>query len=102
LTNIFAILCSHGTAVSGIIAGLKGNNICTVGVAYNASLLGKIPMNNVAKQTFENGALDSQPQVIKFTSCSPMIGGSLRVLHDIAEILLKVALKHKKSNQMFA
>ena len=53
MTNIFAILCSHGTAVSGIIAGLKGNNICTVGVAYNASLLGKIPMNNVAKQTFD-------------------------------------------------
>jgi hypothetical protein len=53
LTNIFAILCSHGTAVSGIIAGLKGNNICTVGVAYNASLVGKIPMNNVAKQTFD-------------------------------------------------
>jgi hypothetical protein len=37
------MLCSHGTAVSGIIAGLKGNNICTVGVAYNASILGKIP-----------------------------------------------------------
>jgi hypothetical protein len=39
-------------------------------------------------------------QVIKFTSCLPMVGGSLRVLrpssttktgrHDIAEILLKV------------
>jgi hypothetical protein len=39
-----------------------------------------------------------------------MVGGSLRVLrllppqktgrHDIAEILLKVALKHKKSNQI--
>jgi len=53
LTNIFAILCSHGTAVSGIIAGLKGNSICTVGVAYNASIVGKIPMNNVAKQTFD-------------------------------------------------
>jgi hypothetical protein len=51
------------------------------------------------------GALDSQ--VIKFTSYLPMVGGSLRVLqllshfktgrHDIAEILLKVALKHQKS-----
>jgi len=28
----------------------------------------------------KNGALDSQPQVIKFTSCLPMVGGSLRVL----------------------
>jgi hypothetical protein len=51
----------------------------------------------------EKVALDSQPQVIKFTSCLPMVGGSLRVLrlppplktgrHNIAEILLKVALK---------
>ena len=54
---------------------------------------------------YKKGALDdSQPQVIKITSCLPMIGGSLRVLlrvtssttktgrSDIAEILLKVAL----------
>ena len=51
----------------------------------------------------KKGALDSQLQVIKFTSCLPRVGGSLRVLgfppplktgsHDIVEILLKVALK---------
>jgi hypothetical protein len=29
---------------------------------------------------YKNGALDSQPQVIKFTSCLAMVGGSLRVL----------------------
>jgi len=29
---------------------------------------------------YTKGALDSQPQVIKFTSCLPMVGGSLRVL----------------------
>jgi hypothetical protein len=44
--------------------------------------------------------------VIKFTSCLPRVGGSLRVLrlppplktgrHDIAEILLKVALNHNQ------
>ena len=28
----------------------------------------------------KNGALDSQPQVIKFTNCLPMVGGSLRLL----------------------
>jgi len=28
----------------------------------------------------KKGALDSQPQVIKFISCLPMVGGSLRVL----------------------
>jgi hypothetical protein len=47
------------------------------------------------------GALDSQPQVIEFTSCLPMVGGSLRVLQLlpplklVAEILLKVALSTK-------
>jgi len=56
---------------------------------------------------YKKGALDSQPQVIKFISCLPMVGGSFRVLrllpssttktgrHDIAEILLKVALNTK-------
>jgi hypothetical protein len=44
------------------------------------------------------GALDLQPQVIKFTSCLPMDGGSLRVLRllpplkRVTMILLKVAL----------
>jgi len=28
----------------------------------------------------KKSALDSQPQVIKFTSCLPMVDGSLRVL----------------------
>ena len=52
----------------------------------------------------KKGAFDSQPQVIKLTSCLPMVGGSLGTLassttktgrHDIAEILLKVTLKTK-------
>ena len=43
--------------------------------------------------------------MIKFTTCFPMVGGCPGTLassttktgrHDIAEILLKVALKHKK------
>ena len=29
---------------------------------------------------YKKGALDSQPQVIKFTSCFPVVGGSLRLL----------------------
>ena len=55
----------------------------------------------------KKGALNSQPRVIKFTSCLLMVCGSLRALrllppqkagrHDIAEILLKVAFKHQKS-----
>ena len=49
----------------------------------------------------KKGALDSQPQVIKFTSCLPRVGGSLRVLRLplpltlVAMILLKVALNTK-------
>jgi hypothetical protein len=52
----------------------------------------------------KKGALDSQLQMIKFTSCFPMVGGSLRVLRLlpslklIAMILLKKAL-NIKSNQ---
>jgi hypothetical protein len=42
---------------------------------------------------YKKGALNSQPQVIKFTSCSTTKTGR----HDIAEILLKVALKHQKN-----
>ena len=59
---------------------------------------------------YKKGALDSQPKVIKLISCLPMVGGSLWVLrllptlktgrHDIVEILLNVALKHQKSNQI--
>jgi hypothetical protein len=48
---------------------------------------------------YKKGALDLQPQVIKITSCLPMVGGSSLISstnktdrHDITEILLKVAL----------
>ena len=57
----------------------------------------------------KKSALDSQPQMIKFTSCFPMVGGSPGTpassttktgRHDIAEILLKVALNTKNQNQL--
>jgi hypothetical protein len=38
--------------------------------------------------TYKKGALDSQPQVIKFTSCLPMVGGSLRVLRLLPPLKL--------------
>jgi hypothetical protein len=43
------------------------------------------PMTNTAWVragfvNYKKGALDSQPQVLKFTSCLPMVGGSLRAL----------------------
>jgi len=33
-------------------------------------------------------ALDSQPQVIKITSCLPMVDGSLRVLRRLPQLKL--------------
>ena len=33
----------------------------------------------VKQYNYKKGVLDSQPHVIKFTSCFPMVGGSLRV-----------------------
>ena len=52
---------------------------------------------------YKTGALDPQPQVIKFTSCLPMVGGSLRVfrllppLKVVAMILVEVALSTQKN-----
>ena len=37
---------------------------------------------------YKKGALDSQPQVIKLTSCLPMVGGSLRVLRLLPPLKL--------------
>ena len=57
---------------------------------------------------YKKGALDSQSHVIKFVRCFPMVGGSLwfpvssttrTCRHDIAEILLQVALNNQ-SNQI--
>jgi hypothetical protein len=54
------------------------------------------------------GGKDLPPQVIKFTSCLPMVSPgtpasstSKTGRHDIAEILLKVALKKQKSIKSF-
>ena len=53
---------------------------------------------------YKTGALDSQPEVKKFSSSFPIVGGSLGTpafsttkigRHDIADILLKVALSTK-------
>ena len=43
----------------------------------------------------KKGALDSQPQVIKFTSCLPMVGGSLRVLRVLPPLKLVVMIQLK-------
>jgi hypothetical protein len=38
----------------------------------------------------KTSALDSQLQVIKFTSCLPMVGGSLQVLRLLPPLKLKL------------
>jgi hypothetical protein len=40
---------------------------------------------------YKKGALDSQPQVIKFTSCLPIIGSSLRVLRLLPPLKLAMS-----------
>ena len=60
----------------------------------------------------KKGALDSQPQVEKvcqllalgrwFSPGTPASSTTKTGRHDIAEILLKVALKHQKSNQIYS
>jgi hypothetical protein len=55
----------------------------------------------------KKGELDLQPHVIKIISCLPIVGGffpgtaasstTKTGRHGIAEILLKLALKHQKS-----
>jgi hypothetical protein len=63
----------------------------------------QIPLNNIIRSV-----LASQPQVIKFTRCqvaygrwfspgTPASSTTKTGRHDIAEILLKAALKYKKS-----
>ena len=61
---------------------------------------------------YKKGALDSQLQVIKFTSCLPMVGGSLRVFRLPPPLKLfamifswniaESGIKHQKSNQIFS
>ena len=47
----------------------------------------------------QKGALDSQPQVIKFTSCFPMVGGSLQALRLFPPLKLNIAESGVKHNQ---
>jgi hypothetical protein len=66
-------------------------------------------MQLCSTQVQKKGALDSQPQVEKvcqllalgrwFFPGTPASSTTKTGRHDIAEILLKVALKHQKSNQ---
>jgi hypothetical protein len=57
---------------------------------------GKMIWFIVFNATFaKKGALDSQPQVIKFTSCLSMVGGSLRVLRLLPPLKLVAMISWK-------
>jgi hypothetical protein len=51
------------------------------------SITTQILVPNIKKIT-TMGALDSQPQVIKFTSCLPMVSGSPRVFRLLPPLKL--------------
>jgi len=44
---------------------------------------------------YKKGALDLQPQVMKFTSCLPMVGGSLWVLRLLLPLKLVAMIQLK-------
>jgi hypothetical protein len=47
-----------------------------------------VKLEHLFHSKLQKGALDSQPQVIKFTSCLPMVDGSLRVLRLLPPLKL--------------
>ena len=80
---------------------------CVTQLDYLATRTSLSPIRRGLASGFVNykkGALVSQPQVIKLTSCLPMVGGSLRVLRLLpplklfAMIQLKVALNTKNQS----
>jgi hypothetical protein len=64
--------------------GSRRLSLVTLIQAYHQYDVGSRPALQITKK----GALDSQPQVTKFTSCLPMVGGSLRVLRLLPPLKL--------------
>jgi hypothetical protein len=63
--------------------------------------------SRLALEITKKGALDSQLQVIKFTSCLPMVGGSLIIdqhrlnfFLNVIRIRMLVNIKHSSSNSL--
>ena len=69
------------------VVGLPNNSYKPItNTAWVRAQLGKLQ---------KKGALDSQPQVIKFTSCLPMVGGSLWVLRLLPPLKLVAMIQLK-------
>ena len=96
-THCFTVIMGSGGSMSNVVGSINSYKPITNTAWVRPGFV-----------NFRKGALDSQPQVIKFTSCLPMVGGSLWVLrlipllktgrHDIDKILLKVALNTKNQS----
>jgi hypothetical protein len=76
-----------------ILCYLKTKNKCQLipDSVYTYSVTSLSPIRRGFAPGFVNykkGALDSQPQLIKFTSCLPMVGGSLQVLRLLPPLKL--------------
>jgi hypothetical protein len=72
------------------------NNISVIPWPSVLFLENTTDLSQVTDKLFVNckkGELDTQPQVIKFTSCLPMIGGSFQVLRLLPPLKL-VAMKY--------
>jgi len=69
-----------------LIEGPGGSMSQVVGLPNNSYK----PITNTVwvRVNYKKGALDWQPQVIKFISCWPMVGGSLRVLRLLPPLKL--------------
>ena len=78
------------------IQGLGGSMSQVVGLPNNSFM----PITNTACVfvqlcKLQKGALYSQPQVIKFTSYMPMVGGSLRILRLLPPLKLVAMIQLK-------
>jgi len=71
--NLIKIYVSHGVRV---VQWFRSLDYLTAHTSLSSIRRGFAP----SFVNYKKGALDSQPQVIKFTSYLPRVGGSLRVL----------------------
>ena len=95
VSSLLNILEVHPLKIRFQIKRLKTDNalftplsrlfLCTSDQWKNINYLENHSVNTV---NYKKGALESQPQVIKFTSCLPMVGDSLRVLRLLPPLKL--------------
>ena len=66
----------------------KASGLDSISHQMNVKIYSSVLFSKLQIANYKMGALDSQPQVIKFTSCLPMVGDSLRVLRLLPPLKL--------------